>query len=518
MKRFFSKIGKLTLVLPLFCGVTACEDWFTLMPDTAMVAQDFWKDKKDVEAAMGACYRSMLEGGFIERLIAWGEVRADNMVPFSPNQETSDLLNLNIKAANGYTSWGDFYRTINYCNALIKNAPEVQTKDPDFSQKELVAYMAEAKTVRAFCYFVLVRTFGDVPYITEPYLDDTQNYETPQTDRDEILRLLLEDLKTVEDGAPMLFEENVPYTKVRVTQKTLWTLMADMYLWLEDYDNCVDYCNKVLNTTSNPLQFITTLNYSNIVFYSGYSNETLWELPFDNYTNNNALNDFYGGTTQLSPRLRAYEGLNTLFNVGNDLRYRDSYRMENGTGIVLKYVYTCLQPNLLTNLTMNDFSMGDSRNRHWILYRLSDVYLIKAEALACRGGSADLEEAVQMVSMTYDRANPLLAPGSLVGQYSSQTDVIDLVLDERQREFLFEGKRYFDLMRRLRRTKDLNDIVNNYLSNRYKAMTTMQENVYKSKLSDIEAFYLPINENELRLNTLLVQNKFYMTSSDISKN
>ena len=38
-----------------------------------MVAQDFWKDKKDVEAAMGACYRSMLEGGFMERLIAWGK-------------------------------------------------------------------------------------------------------------------------------------------------------------------------------------------------------------------------------------------------------------------------------------------------------------------------------------------------------------------------------------------------------------------------------------------------------------
>lgn len=48
-------------------------------------------------------------------------------------------------------------------------------------------------------------------------------------------------------------------------------------------------------------------------------------------------------------------------------------------------------------------------------------------------------------------------------------------------------------------------------------MTTMQESVYKSKLSDIEAFYLPINQDELKLNTLLKQNRFYMTSSDISK-
>lgn len=46
---------------------------------------------------------------------------------------------------------------------------------------------------------------------------------------------------------------------------------------------------------------------------------------------------------------------------------------------------------------------------------------------------------------------------------------------------------------------------------------TIKYIVAKSKLSDIEAFYLPINQDELKLNTLLKQNRFYMTSSDISK-
>lgn len=515
MKNIIYKIGKVALACPLLWGVCACDDWFTLTPDTAMVAQDFWKDKKDVEAAMGACYRSMLEGGFMERLIAWGEVRSDNVVPLSPDQNTSDLLNLNIKAANGYTSWGDFYKTINYCNALIQNAPEVQTKDPDFSDADLMSYLAEAKTVRAFCYFMLVRTFGDVPYITEPYLDDTRDYLVAQTDRDEILRLLLEDLKTVEGRAPVLFEDNDPYTKARVTQKTLWTLMADMYLWLNDYDNCITYCDKVLDSNENPLHLVEMNNYFNIVFYNGYSDETLWELPFDANTNNNAVADFYGTSTSSTSRLMTYD-LGALFINKQDLRYIGSYFMDSGKGLIYKYV-AYRNTTVLSPVNKNDFQVGDSHLRHWILYRLADVYLMKAEALAYKGGAVELDEAVDLVSKTYDRANPSLAAGSLKGQYKSQSEIIDLVLLERQREFLFEGKRYFDLLRRLRRSGDLTDIINNYLANRYKAMTTMQESVYKSKLSDIEAFYLPINQDELKLNTLLKQNRFYMTSSDISK-
>ena len=506
------------LALPLAWGVVACDDWFTLTPDTSMVAQDFWKDKTDVESAMGACYRSMMEGGFMEKLIAWGEIRSDNVIPSSPDQGTSDLMNLEIDASNGYTSWGDFYKTINYCNALLQNAPGVQDRDPDFSDADLAAYMAEAKTVRAFCYFMLVRTFMDVPYITEPFLDDTRDYEVPQTDGDEILRALLEDLKTVEDGAPKLFEENVPYTKTRVTQKTLWTLMADMYLWLNDYDNCITYCDKVLNSTDNPLQLVDQNNYFNVVFFNGYSDETMWELPFDGNTYNDAVANFYGSSTNTNPRVVTYE-LSSLFDDQYDLRKMGSYLNNNGRYSIYKYVASRNTTSTTTLPGANDFSVRDSRTSHWILYRLADVYLMKAEALAWRGGASDLEEAVDLVSRTYDRANPTLAANSLQGQYTTLTEVQNLVLLERQREFLFEGKRYFDLLRLLRRGDTPSDIINAYLANRYRAMTpSIEAGVYNSKLSSIDAFYLPINENELRLNSLLVQNSFYMVSDDIIKN
>lgn len=517
MKNIAYKIGRLAVALPLLWGTVSCDDWFSLRPDTAMVAQDFWQDKKDVESALGACYRSMLEGGFAERLLVWGEVRADNLIPNSADQNTSDLMNLNIKASNGYTSWGDFYRTINHCNALIQNAPGVREKDPDFSEADLAAALAEAKAVRAFCYFTLVRTFRDVPYITEPYLDDTRDYRTPQTDGDEILRMLIEDLKTVEGGALAVFEENIPFTKTRVTQKVLWTLMADIYLWLNDYENCVAYCDKVLGTSSNPLALVKQNNFFNYVFNTGYSNETIWELPFDSNTPNDAVNNFYGGSTNSTPRVRTtsalFEGASGVFD-GTDTDWRRiGYISRNNNGLfVYKYVaYRNVQVKSPVNAS--DYSIGDSRQRHWVLYRLPDVCLMKAEALAWQGGVENLEEAVRLVNETYSRANP--APLTL--DNVTQDAVKDLVLLERQREFLYEGKRYFDLMRRLRRTGDVVEIRNSFLEKRFTAMS-IQQSVYASKLSNIDAFYLPINENELKLNTLLKQNNFYKTSDDISKN
>ena len=154
---------------------------------------------------------------------------------------------------------------------------------------------------------------------------------------------------------------------------------------------------------------------------------------------------------------------------------------------------------------------------NWIIYRLADVYLMKAEALAEQGRVGD---AVDMVSYTYDRAHPDLEPGSLKEEYpatSSATAVLDLVFDERQREFLFEGKRYFDIVRRARREESVTALVNNYLLRKYVAMSLNQSTIL-SKINDINAIYMPIHQDELRLNPLLEQNPFYKTSDDISKN
>jgi hypothetical protein len=95
----------------------------------------------------------------------------------------------------------------------------------------------------------------------------------------------------------------------------------------------------------------------------------------------------------------------------------------------------------------------------------------------------------------------------------SREEMRELVFEERQREFLFEGKRYFDLLRRVKRENSTNNI-QSLLIRKYEA-NGMNANTVRGKISDVDALYMPINENELKTNPLLKQNPFYVSTSII---
>lgn len=513
------KIVRLVSVVICMAGatlLTSCDDWFNLPPESEMVKEDFWKKKSDVLSAVGACYRAMDEDGFVRRLIAWGEMRSDNVLPGKSNDtNVGYILSANITAKNEYCKWGSVYQVINYANTVIKYAPQVLEQDPDFSERELNQYLAEAKTIRAFCYFTLVRTFRDVPYITDPY-DEARSFQVAQTPADEVLSNIMTDLKSIVNDAPANYTNKV-YNHGRITRKAVLALMADVSLWMNNYQDCADYCGEILSS-SGTTQLERSSSYYNNVFFEGNSNENIWELQFDNNTLNYTTRDLYGSSTsdcKLSSYDYSYEGSSALFANKGDLRLRNAFVNGDGFFLIKKYIAKLANPNV-TTIRNSDFTYGASTD-NWIVYRLADVLLMRAEALAELGGQQNLDEAVALVSRTYDRANPDLESGSLIGQYSSQEQVRNLVFDERQREFLFEGKRYFDLMRRMRRDGTPTQVINTYLINKYVAQNIDRSTVM-GKINDVNAIYMPIHEDELKANLLLVQNKFYKTSSDISKN
>ena len=510
------KIWILLAILPAFMLVS-CEDWFAQEPESEMVYEDFWQKKGDVLSGMGACYRAMLEESVVKRMMVWGELRSDNILPGKSTEEhLSLLLSANINSANEYARWGSLYTVINYCNTLIDNAPKVRDLDPDFSEKELRQYLAEAKALRSYCYFMLVRTFRDIPYIEQAYSDDSRDFSVPQTPEAVVLDTLMATLRSVENDAVTEYSQ-VLYNKGRITQKAVWALMADIALWKNDYETCVAYCDKILESSNNALSLERASTYFRHLFFDGNSDESLWELQFDNNTLNWAVRDLYGASDN-DAKLSSYQFTltagSTLFNE-KDLRKKNAMVEKDGFMMIKKYVAHLSQPNVEI-IRDNNFSWRGTSDANWIIYRLPDIYLMKAEALAELGGADNLAQAVELVSKTYDRANPDVTAGSLQGLYTSQTQVRDLVFDERQREFLFEGKRYFDLMRRMRREGTPTATINTYLINKYVAMN-IDRNTVMSKLNDVDAIYMPIHDDELRVNTLLEQNRFYKISSDISK-
>lgn len=515
------KIKNILMALAVGLTLTSCDDFFELKPSNEMVLDEFWQTESDVLSVTGACYRAMQQPGFMQRLMVWSEFRSDNVI--LGNNVGTDLLyvgNLNILPSNGYTYWGDFYSVINLCNTVERFAPQVCDNDPNFTQAQLRAYLAEVKAIRAFCYFTLVRTFRDVPLITEPTVDDTQVFQVEQSDPDEVVDFLIDDLKDVVEDAVVSWT-NTEYSKGRFTRAAIRALLADMCLWRNRYTECVEYCDRVMSDTGNIFSLTGSNAYNRSVFVDGNSTESIIELQFSrNNIPNYTLCEFYGTDGGHSgwghQQMMAYDFSTTSLFSTTDIRGIDSFYSSSSLAAFPIKKYLAYRNEIHTsNVVESDYIGVDGGTSNWILYRLPDVMLMKAEALVESGGS--LQTAFDLVCAVYDRANPEAGTGSLnFSSYNTQDRMRELVFDERQRELLFEGKRYFDILRRINRDRSqFQNIVNTYLLPKY---SSLDQSTVSSKLSEINALYMPINDSELRSNKLLKQNPFYKVSSSIEKN
>lgn len=517
-----------TFLLPasILFGATGCTAWLTLKPEGEVVLEDFWKSESNVESVLLGCYRGMTEDDVINRMIVWGELRSDNMIAsYSISSDLEKILSGDITSSNGYARWGKFYSVINYCNTVLKYAKGVEDVDKNFTEGDYQRVRAEAITLRSLCYFYLVRTFKDVPWVNTASVDDTQNYDFFKAPEAEILDSLVSNLNEVKNNASSNFG-SVDMNKGRVTKNAVNALLADIYLWQSDYDNCIAACNRVLADTS--LKLTDEKQYYTMVFGNGNSDESIFELQFtEKVQMNNPVRNFYGYSSVPQGYLSfpATLALNTLDRVAglyspfaykvpatsvveglDDVRAKDSYALYGGKYYIFKYAG--FGRNVLsTGVTEYLYRTGNS-SANWIIYRLSDVILMKAEALAQKGNDDNLKQAVDLVNLTYLRANPLEQPLEK-SYYPTKEDVQKLVLRERQREFLFEGKRWFDLVRMARRdgtTSNLNTYVEAKASG---ASASLGAPV-------LNAMYMPVSKSEMEANPNMTQNPFYEESGSSS--
>jgi hypothetical protein len=142
------------------------------------------------------------------------------------------------------------------------------------------------------------------------------------------------------------------------------------------------------------------------------------------------------------------------------------------------------------------------------------MLLIKAEALIERNQEGDLDAAFALIDVVNSRANDAVngnrASTLKKADYvDSRLAMRDLVMEERQREFMFEGKRWFDLVRMARRDGDNSRLIS-LVSRKY----IENVNALKIKLTDPNIIYFPYAKSELKVNPLLKQNPAFTNGED----
>jgi hypothetical protein len=431
-----------------------------------------------------------------EHLFLWGELRADMISSTtSTTAEETDIINVNIGDRNSIANWRTLYQTINYCNTVIDFAPAVLQRDATFTQDALNKYISEVKALRALMYFYLVRTFGEVPLKLTATSSDQQIVPLAKSSQDSVLKQVLKDLSEAEPNAVFSYG-NAASDKGRVTKFMINALQADVYLWMENYTACVDACNKVINSNRFGLIDGTSSNsWFSTLYGNGNSNESIFELQFDRQKLNTFHIMFFGGRRRFQASPRVMEEMYTVDFVNPDNKdiRADGAAVRSTDNTIWKFV----------GLNNTGARAIEESYAHWIVYRYADILLMKAEALNQLGNG---QTALELVYFVRARARALVATDRSPSP-SDQTEVANFILEERAREFAYEGKRWFDLLRNARR--------NNYqrldllLGVVASTVPPDRQQSAITKFRDKNSHYLPIFFYELQTDHLLVQNPFY---------
>ena len=559
-------------------AMVSCVDT-VILPDNKTVDDDYWQKKSEVDAVVATAYAQLRDASAIRNMIIWGDFRSDELVvtsslPSSAAYKTAlaQIYSCNIETENAFTSWYPFYSAINYCNLVLEKAESVIAVDPDYTRGDYDANKAQMLALRSFCYFYLTKVFHDIPVTPGAYLNSSDDLNAPQANPDSVLTMCINDLKEASKYAISGSTYGDWRDKGYLNQDGINAILADIYLWrasinrdASDYEACVEYCDKVIKAKKeayeeNPRRrrygaeeekkdyYLSDYNnmYADIFGQTGQNaDESIFELQFRNSNvSNTGLDQMYFRYNNASSNGYGYLKASSVFGkvdaTGNGV-WNNSVDQR-----LYEYVYDAASTNteqygvrkFVATISAGINNSADNRRdtrasipQNWILYRLTDVMLMKAEALVQLynlGGKTEgdtrNEEAFAICQFVNDRALSDANKSSYTMKYTVYRDKMEeLVLAERARELCFEGKRWFDLMRyNYRHTETKADLrkklTESYVINsdaffelalrKYAVPTAM-----RAKMRDERYLYMPINQDEVEINTSLVQNPVYKSSS-----
>ncbi|MCD7963737.1 MAG: RagB/SusD family nutrient uptake outer membrane protein [Rikenellaceae bacterium] len=485
------------------CLMTSCSDWLTVYPNNAQTTDEFWTDKSDVEGVLANGYVELRNA--IDYIFVWGEVRGPNFVFESTgsNYSAMNLMNIvDITPTNRYASWGSMYNIIKMANSVIAYAPGVMDIDETFYEEEKNSLIAEAIWIRSLAYFYLVRTFKEVPFVEEPYVKDDEDYNIAKSTEYQILERILRDLENNIQYAKESFSEGEAYTKGRATKNSFNALMADIYLWRGwpgDYAKCIDKIENIeadpsvllISSTAGTDERIETW-FSN--FAEGNTVESIYEIQF---SNPDQLNSFPTWFNVQNRFLSSSYASSVIYDDPDDLRAPYSSSSSIGNGSIRKYIY----------IDWTGAVRSDESYQNFIIYRLADLYLMKAEALVMQG-------EVNYFTIVDEYINPIrerVEASRITAVPATQIGMLELILEERIRELYAEGKSWFDILRIAKRN---NWEYHSFLISQVEKSDLIgsgNTNVIRAKLSDTFALYMPISQTEVEANALLEQNPYYVS-------
>ena len=462
---------RILLILSVLAGALilgSCEKFLDRQPISSLSVDTYWQTSIDLDTWNAGMYDGLQET-LRTNWFYWGEIRSGVFAPRGTGWDTNLLYN-GLTSTSASASWASLYKTIYRANAAIKNIP----KSP-LGETVTAPYLAQAYTMRALMYFYAIRVWGDVPIITEPLEDiGSQEKYYSRSSIMEVKELMLSDL----NAAISLFgAENAmsSLTKYYFNKGAAMAIKTDVLMWYKEYDQALKAANEVIDSYGYTLA--TGNAYVSQFLNPDSSAEMIFNLYWDYGEDSNGFG--YASSIASGSNTIPYHPTKAVFNELISRREETDVRI-NLVMDTLHVSYTLKQYSVpaITDESYDNFYSGDygnaanfqvkcpkfteysatvdegyggyayvangECNTRMPLYRLADIMLLKAEALALKS-SPDLQGAIDIVNTIRSRAG--WTRKATLSDYPTQDAVLNLIIDERMVEFWGEGKHWFDLVR-----------------------------------------------------------------------
>jgi hypothetical protein len=451
MKKYFNiKLVIVTLSIGILVG---CEDYLEELPISEVLLTEI--SEGNIDAALAGIYHPLTKS----RGRLWESSAGNNLQLMhesifgrSGGNVLASLGNIEGRSGSYRNGWASIYSAVGRANNLLASL-----EGSNLAQSTIDRAIGEAKFVRAFCYFTIVRIWGQAPLRLLP-LQDPGAAGQAVAPLNAIYDQIVADLLSAEG----LLDPQVANGRYgAATSGAAKVMLADVYLQLGEHTLAAGKAKEVIDNKG-------TYGYDLLpVFadaFSGSSDTSVEEVFYLKWSHQIGLGSFQetkwaplhrGGATAkengIAPRGLETGGINSgtpLIVAWSDLDQRKSYTMYQ----------ELLVDGVLTNVvgsTNYDYMFGKFRDPgafeetaggvDWPAYRYADALLIFAEAenISKGGPTAACYDAVNEIRRrAFNGDSSQDFPAGL-----SQQDFDDLVFQERGWEFLGEGKRWFDLKR-----------------------------------------------------------------------
>ncbi|WP_318543655.1 RagB/SusD family nutrient uptake outer membrane protein [Marixanthotalea marina] len=447
--------------------ISACNEKDLELVDPGKLSpESFFKTKAQVESAVNAAYSNVQTIGLWTRAYFFMYDLMGGDAAGNPQLEADKVQYWKFSFDSNHGNMGDYwescYRGINKANFVIGNAEKInEIPDSQLSPALKKKYVAEAKFMRAFYYFLMVPRWGDIPLITEiPTTPDG----FPKSSKDAVYDLIVSDLQSASTD---LLDKSAEVVG-RANKQSASALLGKVYLYLEEYDLALAEFQKVYG------KYTLAENYfDNFMDETEHTTEYIFDIEYDETLGTGSLWGGPAGSGQNESTLRGQEyGWNDWFNTypaddllaeyePGDIRYDETFYTDGDTfegdeaqrtirsgtppeDVPETEIYIPLERQAGWRKYQNYYKREKENTNSSINFkylRYADVLLMMAECENQRAGG-DQDVATDYINEVRERAE--LDP---IGPGLSKAQVFDAIVHERRVELAGEQIRFGDLIR-----------------------------------------------------------------------